>query len=194
MSVNYVPNRATQEPKQPREQSWPSPPDPGDLSKRVARRRAELHLSKAQVAARAGRLGRGVAIGGTPMEPAPVAGRPAGTIRGQGPAGSGGRPLAERTAAPQGEHQTYRAARGRGETDATRTQDHEMRAGPGRNRCVQRADGSVPGRFPVHRVRRGPLGQRRARPQRTASAERAVPGPGHTASRGPAPDRVRSTL
>jgi transcriptional regulator with XRE-family HTH domain len=54
MSVNYVPNRAAQEPKQPPERSWPSPPDPGDLSKRVARRRAELHLSKAQVAARAG--------------------------------------------------------------------------------------------------------------------------------------------
>jgi transcriptional regulator with XRE-family HTH domain len=36
------------------ERAWPSPPDPGDLSKRVARRRAELHLSKAQVAARAG--------------------------------------------------------------------------------------------------------------------------------------------
>jgi transcriptional regulator with XRE-family HTH domain len=54
MSVNYVPNSAAQEPKRPPEQSWPSPPDPGDLSKRVARRRAELHLSKAQVAARAG--------------------------------------------------------------------------------------------------------------------------------------------
>jgi transcriptional regulator with XRE-family HTH domain len=36
------------------EWAWPSPPDPGDLSKRVARRRAELHLSVAQVAARAG--------------------------------------------------------------------------------------------------------------------------------------------
>jgi transcriptional regulator with XRE-family HTH domain len=36
------------------EWAWPSPPDPGDLSKRVARRRAELNLSKAQVAARAG--------------------------------------------------------------------------------------------------------------------------------------------
>jgi len=36
------------------EPSWPSPPDPGDLSKRVARRRAELGLSAAQVAARAG--------------------------------------------------------------------------------------------------------------------------------------------
>jgi transcriptional regulator with XRE-family HTH domain len=34
--------------------AWPSPPDPGDLSKRVAQRRAELHLSTAQVAARAG--------------------------------------------------------------------------------------------------------------------------------------------
>ena len=33
---------------------WPSPPDPGDLSKRITQRRAELHLSVAQVAARAG--------------------------------------------------------------------------------------------------------------------------------------------
>jgi nitroimidazol reductase NimA-like FMN-containing flavoprotein (pyridoxamine 5'-phosphate oxidase superfamily) len=33
---------------------WPSPPDPGDLSRRVAQRRADLHLSQAQVAARAG--------------------------------------------------------------------------------------------------------------------------------------------
>ena len=33
---------------------WPSPPDPGDLSRRVAQRRAELHMSQAQVAARAG--------------------------------------------------------------------------------------------------------------------------------------------
>ena len=33
---------------------WPSPPDPGDLSRRVAQRRAELHLSQAQVATRAG--------------------------------------------------------------------------------------------------------------------------------------------
>jgi nitroimidazol reductase NimA-like FMN-containing flavoprotein (pyridoxamine 5'-phosphate oxidase superfamily) len=61
MSVSYIPR---QEPRRPREQgdtgsnqdewTWPSPPDPGDLSKRVARRRAELHLTKAQVAARAG--------------------------------------------------------------------------------------------------------------------------------------------
>jgi len=33
---------------------WPSPPDPGDLSKRITQRRAELHLSQAQVAAYAG--------------------------------------------------------------------------------------------------------------------------------------------
>lgn len=32
---------------------WPSPPDPGDLSRRLAARRAELRLSTAQVAARA---------------------------------------------------------------------------------------------------------------------------------------------
>jgi transcriptional regulator with XRE-family HTH domain len=55
MSVSYV-----QEPGEPSEQeqraegAWPSPPDPGDLSKRVARRRAELRLSRAQVAARTG--------------------------------------------------------------------------------------------------------------------------------------------
>ena len=36
------------------EQAWPTPPDPGDLSKRVALRRAELRLSQAQVAVRAG--------------------------------------------------------------------------------------------------------------------------------------------
>jgi transcriptional regulator with XRE-family HTH domain len=57
MSVNYLPNRESRrlgESRQPEEPAWPSPPDPGDLSKRVARRRAELGLSKAQVAARAG--------------------------------------------------------------------------------------------------------------------------------------------
>jgi len=33
---------------------WPSPADPGDLSRRIAQRRTELHLSQAQLAARAG--------------------------------------------------------------------------------------------------------------------------------------------
>lgn len=33
---------------------WPSPPDPGDLSKRITQRRTELHLSQTQVAAHAG--------------------------------------------------------------------------------------------------------------------------------------------
>ena len=33
--------------------SWPSPPDPGDLSRRLAARRAELRLSLSQVAERA---------------------------------------------------------------------------------------------------------------------------------------------
>ena len=37
---------------EPVPQEWPSPPDPGDLSRRIARRRAELRLSLAQVAAR----------------------------------------------------------------------------------------------------------------------------------------------
>ena len=50
MTVNYISG-----PKEQHEAGrWPSPPDPGDLSKRIARRRAELHLSVAQVAARAG--------------------------------------------------------------------------------------------------------------------------------------------
>jgi transcriptional regulator with XRE-family HTH domain len=61
MSVSYIPWQEPSRPEgldgakgTPRGESWPSPPDPGDLSKRVARRRAELGLSKAQVAARAG--------------------------------------------------------------------------------------------------------------------------------------------
>ena len=36
-----------------RETTWPSPPDPGDLSRRLATRRAELRLSLSQVAERA---------------------------------------------------------------------------------------------------------------------------------------------
>jgi nitroimidazol reductase NimA-like FMN-containing flavoprotein (pyridoxamine 5'-phosphate oxidase superfamily) len=44
---------ARPEPERPAETGWPSPPDPGDLSKRLTRRRTELHLSTTQVAARA---------------------------------------------------------------------------------------------------------------------------------------------
>jgi nitroimidazol reductase NimA-like FMN-containing flavoprotein (pyridoxamine 5'-phosphate oxidase superfamily) len=44
---------ARQELGQQAELGWPSPPDPGDLSKRIARRRTELRLSTSQVAARA---------------------------------------------------------------------------------------------------------------------------------------------
>lgn len=51
MTVSYL---SRLQPKGGEEQRWPSPPDPGDLSKRIARRRADLHLSQAQVAARAG--------------------------------------------------------------------------------------------------------------------------------------------
>jgi transcriptional regulator with XRE-family HTH domain len=57
MSVSYVPRQALGEASQPdqdKARTWPSPPDPGDLSKRIARRRAELRLSRAQVAARSG--------------------------------------------------------------------------------------------------------------------------------------------
>src|SRR5215469_11992910 len=44
---------ARQEPGEQAGFGWPSPPDPGDLSKRIARRRTELRLSTTQVAARA---------------------------------------------------------------------------------------------------------------------------------------------
>ena len=54
MTVRYVPRQGLTGQKQHEEQRWPSPPDPGDLSKRIARRRTELRLSQAQVAARAG--------------------------------------------------------------------------------------------------------------------------------------------
>lgn len=36
------------------DQRWPTPADPGDLSRRITRRRAELHLSQVQLAARTG--------------------------------------------------------------------------------------------------------------------------------------------
>jgi nitroimidazol reductase NimA-like FMN-containing flavoprotein (pyridoxamine 5'-phosphate oxidase superfamily) len=48
MSVNYI---SRSDPNQ--HETWPSPPDPGDLSKRIAQRRRELGLSPAQVAVRA---------------------------------------------------------------------------------------------------------------------------------------------
>src|SRR5690242_3923394 len=50
MTVNHIPRTGRED----EEGRWPSPPDPGDLSKRIARRRAELHLSQAQAAVRAG--------------------------------------------------------------------------------------------------------------------------------------------
>ena len=49
MTVNYISGPTPVD----EASRWPSPPDPGDLSRRIARRRAELRLSVAQVAARA---------------------------------------------------------------------------------------------------------------------------------------------
>jgi nitroimidazol reductase NimA-like FMN-containing flavoprotein (pyridoxamine 5'-phosphate oxidase superfamily) len=49
MTVNYISRPGPQD----EAWGWPSPPDPGDLSKRIAQRRAELRLSTAQVAVRA---------------------------------------------------------------------------------------------------------------------------------------------
>jgi transcriptional regulator with XRE-family HTH domain len=57
MSVSYIPRQEPSRPDGPEQReewAWPSPPDPGDLSKRIARRRADLRLSTAQVAVRAG--------------------------------------------------------------------------------------------------------------------------------------------
>src|SRR5271166_4550934 len=50
MSVNHISRPG---PEQHEAWGWPSPPDPGDLSKRIVQRRAELGLSTMQVAARA---------------------------------------------------------------------------------------------------------------------------------------------
>ncbi len=52
MTVRYIPRQPG--PAQGEHRGWPSPPDPGDLSKRIAQRRSELRLSQAQVAERAG--------------------------------------------------------------------------------------------------------------------------------------------
>ena len=51
MTVNYISRPGPK--KQHEASGWPSRPDPGDLSKRIAQRRAELGLSTAQVAMRA---------------------------------------------------------------------------------------------------------------------------------------------
>jgi len=51
MTVNAVRETTTGTAGDP--YSWPSPPDPGDLSRRLAARRAELRLSLSQVAERA---------------------------------------------------------------------------------------------------------------------------------------------
>jgi nitroimidazol reductase NimA-like FMN-containing flavoprotein (pyridoxamine 5'-phosphate oxidase superfamily)/DNA-binding transcriptional regulator YiaG len=50
MTVNYISRPAPVD----EASRWPSPPDPGDVSRRIAQRRAELRLSQAQLAARAG--------------------------------------------------------------------------------------------------------------------------------------------
>ncbi len=50
MTVNHISRPGSE---QHEAWGWPTPPDPGDLSKRIARRRAELGLSTVQVAVRA---------------------------------------------------------------------------------------------------------------------------------------------
>ena len=56
MTINHISRPVPKGLKGPvnEEARWPSPPDPGDLSKRIAHRRAELRLSQVQLAARAG--------------------------------------------------------------------------------------------------------------------------------------------
>jgi transcriptional regulator with XRE-family HTH domain len=61
MNRTYLPRRQPSQREGPDERAaggWPSPPDPGDLSRRVALRRAQLGLSVAQVAGRAGMSAR----------------------------------------------------------------------------------------------------------------------------------------
>jgi nitroimidazol reductase NimA-like FMN-containing flavoprotein (pyridoxamine 5'-phosphate oxidase superfamily) len=53
MNASDTPDREPREPGPGEDGAWPSPPDPGDLSQRIARRRADLRLSKEQLAARA---------------------------------------------------------------------------------------------------------------------------------------------
>ena len=82
---------------------WPSPPDPGDLSRRIAQRRAELHLSQAQVAARAGLSLRYLEyLERYPARPAPAALQAArrGAADHAGRAARRGRERAARPAAP----------------------------------------------------------------------------------------------
>jgi transcriptional regulator with XRE-family HTH domain len=52
MTVNPAPDVTARRERIP--MRWPAPPDPGDLSKRLAARRAELRLTPSQVADRAG--------------------------------------------------------------------------------------------------------------------------------------------
>lgn len=52
MSIAYLPGTASTDGGRAGDGRWPTPPDPGDLSRRVLRRRTELRLSREQVAAR----------------------------------------------------------------------------------------------------------------------------------------------
>lgn len=52
MSIAYLPRTASPDGGPDADGRWPTPPDPGDLSRRVLRRRTELRLSREQVAAR----------------------------------------------------------------------------------------------------------------------------------------------
>lgn len=52
MSIAYLPGTASPVAGRDGDGRWPTPPNPGDLSRRVLRRRTELRLSREQVAAR----------------------------------------------------------------------------------------------------------------------------------------------
>jgi len=58
MSIAYLPAPAGHDTQREPYRRWPSPPDPGDLSRRVLQRRTELRLSREQVAARSGMSSR----------------------------------------------------------------------------------------------------------------------------------------
>jgi hypothetical protein len=136
------------------------------------------------------------AQGEGPLAPAEVTSpalRPA-RLRAKGPYGSGSRPLTGWTAAAERGYR-IRHLLAEGEIDEKQLlAGHAATAqvGPDGNRRVRHADDRVPRRFPVRRVRGGPVGLREAFPQGGGSASFAPPGPGDAPANGSPVQRARS--
>ena len=125
---------------------WPSPPDPGDLSRRLAARRAELRLSVSQV--RRARRGE-PPVPGVPGELPRPAGRGHVAAAGGGAVHHAGRAARRRAGGAARPYRPRRAGLGR----------HFERAQPGRLPPAARARRARPARL-QHRLRAdGPAGQ-----------------------------------